>query len=37
MQYTVVGKFFWLGVMNAVLLSIPMWGLIYLALRGLFF
>jgi hypothetical protein len=36
MQYTVVGKFFWLGITNAVLLSIPMWGLIYLTLKIIF-
>ena len=36
MQYTVVGKSFWLGIMNAVLFSIPMWGLIYLALKVFF-
>ena len=30
MEHTVVGKSFWIGVMNASCLSVPLWLLMYL-------
>ncbi len=33
----VAGKAFWFGIFNATLLSIPMWLLLYLSLRIIFF
>ncbi|SFI65410.1 hypothetical protein SAMN05421852_101260 [Thermoflavimicrobium dichotomicum] len=36
MNYTVVGKDFWIGIINAVLLSIPLWFLFYLFLCLIF-
>lgn len=36
MNYTVVGKSFWFGILNASLMSIPLWLLLYLGVRLLF-
>lgn len=36
MNYTVVGKTFWLGIFNAAFMSIPLWLLVYLSLRLIF-
>lgn len=36
MEYTVVGKSFWIGLLNASLMSVPLWLLIYYALRLVF-
>lgn len=36
MDYMVVGKSFWIGVLNATGLSLPMWLLVYLCLRLVF-
>lgn len=37
MNYTVVGKSFWVGILNASLISIPLWLLFYLGVRMLLF
>ncbi|PRZ16471.1 hypothetical protein CLV36_102181 [Laceyella sediminis] len=36
MEYTVVGKSFWIGVLNATCLSIPLWLLLYFGLKLIF-
>jgi hypothetical protein len=36
MDTLVVGKSFWIGVLNASLLSMPLWFLFYLCLRLVF-
>lgn len=36
MEHTVVGKSFWIGVMNASCLSVPLWLLVYLLLKIIF-
>ncbi|SDZ21283.1 hypothetical protein EDD57_12934 [Baia soyae] len=36
MEYPVVGKSFWIGVMNAAGISVPFWLLMYAGLRLIF-
>ncbi|SEM78869.1 hypothetical protein SAMN05444955_10248 [Lihuaxuella thermophila] len=36
MNCTVVGKSFWIGIINASCLSVPLWLLLYLCLRLVF-
>lgn len=36
MEYQVVGKSFWIGVINATWMSVPFWLLMYAGIRLVF-